>query len=627
MPLIGIILVCSGYAAFISRFFLLGSFIMIFSVTILLAYFSRHPLSGFIVGLYVAMTFLLGLLFFAITKWISGFDTKILLQYFSLYPPSGRLLSILSAVFALALLGLFSGLMGYVFKKFSLVYDESGPIIFRDYWSQILGFGKSENEEYPDYDRRLAGWSTLLGSLPKYIITKLQQAKQELIFKTKDGATNGELYNTSSNNKIGEFYNFHSLITQYRPRLLHFVSGLTDLFPIGHFPEKPPLFGDKISNLVNSISSSRKVIWLSLGFFFFINIGTTAYMVGNRYDGQSILITLFAIGIPSFITCLFIYWFWKRSKSIVSARSDENGLVFAIYLCLFLVYPIIFLNLLYQPTLFSYWIPSDWALQWFMAWTVPFLILSTIVGMGYVSIHREAENANVYFFDNSEQPDPELKPLKKNEKIPWLASDRENGTLYYWVIRFTYYWPLEFTVPKSHEDWERVEVWFDAKTGKMKWVVSDYHYREVWYRVKNPDLSYLYVEILPNFHTPVPMLDSDMVYETQNLLNNLGLTKQKRNQQFESVFIVSLFSKLFIRLKNLNRKVLKKLLKKSFSSRELKDDDPVNLFLKKLGCDKVRYADGVNCKDSDSLPLYLSIPACDKKKGKCKESQSEIQSN
>lgn len=69
-----------------------------------------------------------------------------------------------------------------------------------------------------------------------------------------------------------------------------------------------------------------------------------------------------------------------------------------------------------------------------------------------------------------------------------------------------YFWRYELTtVP--HSDWERVEVWIDAENGIARWVVSDYHYRELWYKVAG-DLSMLYVRFFMNFHTPIPIVES-----------------------------------------------------------------------------------------------------------------------
>ena len=172
IPLVGLVLFCAGYAAFISYYFLFVAFLLIFMNTFILAYFSRHPLSGFVIGLYIALTFLIGLLFFAVTKWLGG-NTRILYQYFNFDPQHGALISVISAVIAVASLGIFSGLLGYVFARFAPSSFESKPIIFRDYWSQFHSFGKSKNPEYQDFDRRLAGWNKTLLLLPDYLRKKL----------------------------------------------------------------------------------------------------------------------------------------------------------------------------------------------------------------------------------------------------------------------------------------------------------------------------------------------------------------------------------------------------------------------------------------------------------------------
>jgi hypothetical protein len=295
----------------------------------------------------------------------------------------------------------------------------------------------------------------------------------------------------------------------------------------------------------------------------------------------------------------------------VENRPDESGLVFSIYLCLFLVYPIIVFNLFYQPTVFSYWIPSEWTIQWTVAWTIPFLLLSVIVGLGYISIHREAENLAVYFYDNSKDTESKLKPFRNNETIPWLDEDLKDGEgSYYWILRFTYYWPFEFTVPLPHDDWERIEVWVDATSGKMKWVVSDYHYREIWYKAKNPDLDYLCVEILPNFHTPIPLLDIEMVKKTQEHLDSYKPSKQI-NPKLASTSTVIYFLKMWLRLKVFLIKTKNKIVRKADNneSQDTKESNLIEDFIEKTCCYKVRYKDGVEHKENDRFS-YLDNSAC-----------------
>jgi hypothetical protein len=113
---------------------------------------------------------------------------------------------------------------------------------------------------------------------------------------------------------------------------------------------------------------------------------------------------------------------------------------------------------------------------------------------------------NTYFYDNrpSAPGSSGVAPFKEPQEEPfWL---KQEGVKAYWVLRFMYFWRYEITtVP--HSDWERVEVWVDAENGAARWVVSDYHYRELWYKVEG-NLPLLYVRFFMNFHTPIPIVDS-----------------------------------------------------------------------------------------------------------------------
>ena len=80
----------------------------------------------------------------------------------------------------------------------------------------------------------------------------------------------------------------------------------------------------------------------------------------------------------------------------------------------------------------------------------------------------------------------------------------------YWVFRYVYSWSFELTPVKgfplirAEKDVERLDVWLDAKSGIIEWIVSDYHWRELWYRAE-PTLENVYVWVLRNFHTLRPL--------------------------------------------------------------------------------------------------------------------------
>jgi len=90
------------------------------------------------------------------------------------------------------------------------------------------------------------------------------------------------------------------------------------------------------------------------------------------------------------------------------------------------------------------------------------------------------------------------------DTLHWLESKP------YWVFRYMFLWRGELTFKRSlpiihfPEDWERIDVWLDAKTGKVEWLVSDYHWRELWYKVEQ-SLRHIYTWVFPDFHTLRPI--------------------------------------------------------------------------------------------------------------------------
>jgi hypothetical protein len=82
----------------------------------------------------------------------------------------------------------------------------------------------------------------------------------------------------------------------------------------------------------------------------------------------------------------------------------------------------------------------------------------------------------LYLYVN--EPDHPLQTYRPEEAPTWLEGRA------YWVWRFVILAPAEIT--KFWErDWERIEVWVRAedgpRCGEIEWLVSDFHYRELWY--------------------------------------------------------------------------------------------------------------------------------------------------
>ncbi len=110
------------------------------------------------------------------------------------------------------------------------------------------------------------------------------------------------------------------------------------------------------------------------------------------------------------------------------------------------------------------------------------------------------------------------------------------GSKPYWVFRYLFLWRGELTLKKGFPllhfkpDWERVEVWLDARSGIVEWIVTDYHWRELWYKAER-GLSRIYVWNLPNFHTPRPLT---LKHEGGRELRNLYVQGHPVNQAWRS---------------------------------------------------------------------------------------------
>ena len=85
-----------------------------------------------------------------------------------------------------------------------------------------------------------------------------------------------------------------------------------------------------------------------------------------------------------------------------------------------------------------------------------FLVLTFLLGFGYLCVHRESEVVNTYFYDNSAHTSRHNRasPFKEPHDEPfWLKEEKVKA---YWVLRFMYFWRYEVTkIP--HSDWSESE--------------------------------------------------------------------------------------------------------------------------------------------------------------------------
>jgi hypothetical protein len=426
----------------------------------------------------------------------------------------GSLPSIISAVLAIASIGLFFGLLGYVFEHISLQVSVIQPRLFRDYWSNIHFLGKSDKREFSSLDRKLSSWSIRKIEWWKGLLAKITEPQPDLIFsqhkkKADSEFSTGDLFDLASGRMIGQnLISPSDLTSKFKPMVLKIAE--TTVSPKGL---RRLAFEKLVARLLERFIFSR-LIWI-LYLLLSISLVSSVYLIELERNLVGIaipyseVISAAVASVASAVTLLFVWQWQKSSKELFERRPDERILIFLVYLVLALLYLFYFEAILNPPLFYVFGeqetaFPKEWIGSWAI-WTEWFLFSSILIGLGYIFIHRECEVVNTYFYDNlsPESGASQVSPFKDPYDEPfWLKKEKVKA---YWVLRFMYFWHYEITT-NLHPDWERVEVWVDAEKGTPKWVVTDYHYRELWYNVKET-LPLLYVKFFINFHTPVPIVD------------------------------------------------------------------------------------------------------------------------
>lgn len=508
VTLCGFLLFFLGFIAFYTFVTAFISLLAVVLLTVGVSYANRNPLGGLVLGVFTSSVFILGF-FLMGCIWESPLY---FLEYMIGFGPFGHIKwGLLSAILAMASVGLFFGTLGYVFEHISLSDSVTQPRVFRDYWSNIHLLGKSGKREYSTLDRRLSSWSFRKRRWWRTLVEKITEPQSDLVFshrskKSASEVSRGDLFDLSSGRMVGQdLVDPFDLMSKYRP----FVLKATEVSPSSNGVRRIA-FESLIARFLGRFMPSCLVwiVYFSLSGLLVCSVylyaHTHMFFAGVEY---SVVVAAITTSIP----LLGFVWRWRNaSRELFERRPDERILIFFVYVILALLYGFFFLAITNPPDTYIGFpfIPERWIGAWSI-WTVSFLILTLLLGFGYTCIHRESEVVNTYFYNDSSSTSDasQVTPFKETHDAPfWLKEDKGKK---YWVLRFMYFWRYEVAkVP--HSDWERVEVWINAQTGAAKWVVSDYHYRELWYKVKGA-LSKLYVNFFINFHTPVPIVEQPEV--------------------------------------------------------------------------------------------------------------------
>jgi len=522
-------------------------------VIMFLSFKNRSISGGFLIGVFATTSFILGFFLMAIIIEVNIYFST---GFVGELPGLSLLMALVSKYgsgmffmeFAYAATGLFFGLLGYIFENaLPHVIEKKQPYLFRDYWSNIHKFGKNERREYPYLDRKLSFRRITKENFKEKIKAAVAEPKPDIIFNAtqskadRSKTSRGTLSDLASGQIIdNDVINPYDLASKYKPIVLK-VAGLSRT-PKG-----------VRSQALERLLSSFLDWFLNSSFFWVFYLAISGLLIFVVYfsDISSFIPTISAIAVSAL--SLFLVWRWRiASKELFEKRPDERVLIFVVFVILALFSGLYFFQINNPPTN-----PATWTVTWILL-AAGMFFFSLVLGIGYLLIHRELEMVNTYFYNNFES---KLKSRRfssyrdPKDEPSWLKKENVKG---YWVFRFMYFWKYEFAVKSKtivpHSDWERIEVWIDAQSGVPKWVVSDYHYRELWYKVEG-DLPVLYASFLVNFHTPIPITNSKIASSISDSFNkptkellktSLSGKEDKIVEDLKNFF--EIFSKIWINL-------------------------------------------------------------------------------
>ncbi|MEX2751317.1 MAG: hypothetical protein Q6366_005470 [Candidatus Freyarchaeota archaeon] len=399
--------------------------------------------------------------------------------------------------------------------------------IFRDLWSNYFLLGKNTVDEYkkgaPGFGARLL---RLFRRQPEYETyehmdrvprgEKPRLPEHELVIvPTEENKCMVRVIKTKE--EIGPLYDPNYLAEKYKPHWNPFELAYR-------------------VNVVRSITPLIALLIIVATVYFVIIIQPylrNIFLPGDLWrlvtTGEVRILVIAAMVLYAFIVLFSIYW-GKKSRAILQESPEgapavitigifsSVAFIFSEYILLRLA-DFLTINILNSPYFRQFVLGEDPTLisitpslvdQYSIIAAIPFnltftaclygilflLAASFILGLSGVQV-LGLERYTLYFYANQGP----LFPYKDREDAPiWVEGK------YYWVMRFTYLWPGEFTLSSKslyHEDYERVEVWVNAETGVLEWIVSDYHWRELFYRVPDDGKDHrIIVDFNTNFHTP-----------------------------------------------------------------------------------------------------------------------------
>ncbi|MEM2637194.1 MAG: hypothetical protein QXL15_02465 [Candidatus Korarchaeota archaeon] len=409
---------------------------------------------------------------------------------------------------------LWSGLMGMLSNFFTKTKETSSKVDFtriyrfREMWSQYFLLGKNTVPEYEKlpipgvFSKILSALhlkKLLLHKHYRYMDRRKPYEKRpipdpELDVKKSDSDM-VTVIDRNSGQVIGTFKDPEDLYYRWKPVW-------------------NPLVLYSSSQISLAISWPVLIISMTIGSYYIFSTLLNDYVMAESLGKSMEYLPYVVIGILLYAVIFVFLIFWKSRLDEALEEHSEGSTAFIVVAVIAIV-ALLFASRTIHRTGLAIVLLEDnpevalSVLRIYATDSVIYLfVVSFVLSFATVQV-LGAENFNMYFYDHETSLRPKDRPF-------WLK------TRYYYVFRFLFWWPYEFTVGShglAHEDWERIEIWIQASTGKPEWIVSDYHWRALWYRV--PDLDepfHIMVDFKTNFHTPeVFVLRDSVIKEYQKL--------------------------------------------------------------------------------------------------------------
>ncbi len=491
-------------------FLLLGVMVL----TIVVAYAAGTAYGGLTVGFLLALAYysaaaakdpsseVLAVFSMGIANWVLGPGLDVTLQSFYIAYGLGFII--------VALWGSIWGVLGkymiYVMPAKTSQETIKEAHVFRDLWSNYFIFGKNTRPEFRlkeavgstvEEGAALTGLLPTPGTKAQYVTYRYLDRKKR--FQTVQASVGGVLVEPTQKGMANVY------------QRLYKARGVEDRKLVGEFYDPKPLF-DKytpmwspfalaVREYLSKVLNPLVLAPIVLGAIFFLPVivGAYSYVLSGTAPAHAGLLVVFQIVL---IFAILGYLFIWRRKIPTAIKAHPEGALAYVFAVLIVGVLFIFTFQLLSSLILLVQSPSpaealDRSLSYTTNAVIFLLIVSIFTSLSTVQM-LGADNFNVYFYDDE---DKDLVPYKNDyDKPQWLKGS------HYWVFRHMYFWPFEATPSLKgfmHEDFERVEVWVNADTGKPEWSISDYHWRELWYKIPELDEDVaIEANFSKDFHTP-----------------------------------------------------------------------------------------------------------------------------